>query len=651
MCPLDCFDACGLIATVEDGRVESIRGDRQHPLTAGFCCKKGAGLLERLVHPRRLRSPLLKRRGQWRSITVQEAMEVLAVRLGQAIRDYGSAAIANYSDSGYGGLAKKVDQLFFNHIGGASVPRGSLCWGAGIAAQQYDFGRSLSHHPEDHTRAKTIVLWGRNPAETNIHLIPYLKRARKNGAEVVLIDPRRSASAALADWHIPVRPATDGALAIGMCRMIVDNRWHNEPFIFSRVKGFERFRSYLDSISLERIEKICGVPLEVMEKLACRYATAGPSCIIVGYGLQRYGNGGSTVRCIDALGAVTGNIGIRGGGVNYAGKSLSGFIGGELLNSEPLAKNRRTFALPRMADFLLGADDPPVKCLVVSKANPLVQVPNIHRTLEAFSNLEFTAVIDMFMTDTAAHADLVLPCTSVLEEEDIIYSSMFSPYIGVSSRVVDAPEGVVSEYDFFRQLARRMGIRSYPDIERREYLLRAIQPLQDAFGIGYDDLKSGYFCLPPEEIPWNTGEFATPSGKYELYCERALAHGHSPTPAYIEPSRGDDRYPLRLITPHWRDSIHSQQFAFVDGLPEASISCTGLARYGLEDGKPVRIRSRQGELTAIIRKDQRVIDDVIVIYQGWWHKSGSVNLLTPDALSDLGEQAAYYDCFVRVEPL
>ena len=650
-CPMDCFDTCGLTATVVDDRVVDIRGDKSHPLTRGACCSKGRKLLERLYHPQRLTSPLRRSSKDWVEITWPEAVEEIAERFSAGIQQYGSKSILHYSGAGYGGLVKKVDEIFFNHLGGVTVKRGSLCWGAGTAAQQYDFGAVRGHHPEDLSLAKTIILWGRNPADTNLHLMPALQKARKAGATVAVIDPRRSASAKLADIHLKVRPATDGALALGLANVIVDAGMHDRRFISERVHGFEPYREYIRNFTPERVESVTGVDRKEILRLAQIYTDNKPAAIFIGYGLQRYANGGNTVRCIDALGALTGNIGIGGGGVNYANHCHSEFIGGDLKQSKTLARNRRTFSITNFAGYLENENDPPIKCVLISKANPLVQGPDINRTIRAFSAVDFKVVIDMFMTDTARLADLVLPCTSVLEEEDVIFTSMFSPYLNYSAKAVEPPEGVISEYDFFMTLARYMKITDYPYVPRDKFLQNAIQPMIERFGVGLQDLKKRrHFCLPGREIPWQNGAFATPSGKYELYSESALNDGQHPLPTFVAPEKGDTAYPLQLLTPHLKESLHSQHFLSVDEKPRAFLHSRTLREQHLKDGDSASVRSCRGELAVRVQGDDHLAEDVVVVYQGGWHKSGSVNFLTSAGTSEMGEQAAYYDCFCRIEP-
>ena len=647
-CPMDCFDACSLIATVEDNRVTGVRPDPDHPMTRGKCCRKGLKVLERLYHPRRLKHPLKRHKNEWMPISWDEAIATLADELASVKATFGPLAVLHYADSGYGGLIKTVDEMFFNHFGGVTKPRGSLCWAAGMAAQRFDFGDAISHRPEDFANAKTIILWGRNPVATNMHLIPYLVAARKSGAEIVLIDPVKTESHTLADHHLTIRPATDGALALGLAQIIIKKDLLDRSFVENHVKGFAAFAAYAARFTPKRVAAVTGMSTDTIRWLALRYGQAKPSAIVLGYGPQRYQNGGNTIRCIDALGAITGNIGVAGGGVNYADRSMRRYIGGEVKESRRHVQASRTFVLPQLAEFLMTANDPPIQSIFILKANPLVQIGHINKSLRAWHRVPFKVVFDMFMTDTARHADMVLPCTSILEEEDLVYTSMFSPYLNISNRAVDPPEGVRSEYEVFKQLARALGLTTYPYISRAEFLKRAIAPLTDAFGLTLDHLQSAPFALPGKAIAWQDKKFATPSGKYELVSDLAAEAGQSPLPQFVEPAVAPDEFPLRLITAHWKDSMHSQHFAFIDTLPKVYINPETAAQKRLVDGQRATIATVNGELTVSAKTDNRIPVDCALIYQGWWHHSGSVNFLTMDNLSDMGEQAAYNDCFCRL---
>ena len=648
-CPLDCFDACGLLAEIAGGRVVGLKGDPDHPLTCGRICVKGKKLLERLYHPQRLMAPRLKDGRHWKTISWDAALDLMARKFQDAIRAHGSRSILYYADSGYGGVVKSVDRLFFDHLGGVSLPRGSLCWAAGIAAQRYDFGDVRGHAPQDLAQARCIVIWGRNPVATNPHLVPFLEQARKGGALLMVIDPLKTLSAKQADVHLQPKPGTDGALALGMARHLMDTGRIDKTFIRRHTLGFKRFADSLADFTPRQTAAITGLDADAIVRAAEQYADLAPAAIIIGMGLQRYANGGSTVRCIDALAAMTGNIGRSGGGVNYANRAITRWIDRSGGTPTP-APNHRTFALPRMARFIRKAADPPIDVMMVAKANPLVQMPDTRAMQAAFARVPFKIVIDMFMTDTARAADLVLPCTSILEEEDLVYSSMFSPYLNYARRAVPPPEGMLGEYELYRHLARRMALEGYPDIPARNFLADAMRPLTRQFGVTLEGLETAAFKLPDEDVPWSEGVFATPSGRYEFFSQKAMDDGGLPLPAYIPPHAAPPDYPFRLLTPHHAHSMHSQQFAFRYDRPEAAIHPQDARKLGLKSGRIVRVASPQGHVRATLKSDPAIIPGVIKIDQGWWQHSGAVNRLTADALSDMGENAAYFESFCRVEP-
>ncbi len=647
-CPLDCFDACRLEAVVEDGRVTAIRGDRAHPLTRGKACTKGKKLLERLYHPDRLREPMRRNAAGWQPVSWEAAIDQMAQRFHQACRQWDSRAILYYADSGYGGLLKSVDRMFFNHLGGVTMPRGSLCWGAGIAAQRYDFGDARGHAPHDIARARTVLIWGRNPMETSPHLIPILKTVRERGGKVLVIDPLRTATTDWADGHIAPRPGTDGALALGMARHLMDTGRVDRGFIDRHTLGFQRWRESLAAFDLHAAADATGIPVETITELAGRYADQRPACIIIGYGLQRYVNGGETVRCIDALAALTGQIGISGGGANYANRSIRRRLNPDPLDGARHAVMRRSFPLARMARFLQTAQEPPVEVMMITKANPLVQMPDVERLRRAVARVPFKVVVDLFMTDTARAADLVLPATHILEEEDLVCSSMFSPYLNHSPRIVAPPPGVIGEYELFQRLARRMGLDHFPVVAPGDFLQRIAGPLMESLGTTWEALRSQSVRIPDDDIPWADGHFATPSGKYEFYSARAAADGHAPLPVFLPPTGPDRDFPLRLLTTHYRHALHSQHFMDRRDRPQVRLHPAEARPRGLQTGDAVHLTSIQGKLAATVVVTPRIPPGTAQVYQGWWHHSGAVNVLTVDALSKTGENAAYFETFCQV---
>jgi anaerobic selenocysteine-containing dehydrogenase len=540
--------------------------------------------------------------------------------------------------------------MFFNHLGGVSVPRGSLCWAAGIAAQRCDFGDVRGHAPHDIARARTVLIWGRNPLDTSPHLIPFLETVRKRGGQVVVIDPLRTATAAWGDRHIRPIPGTDGALALAIARHLITSGGIDRAYIDRHTIGFRRFRESLRGFDLEAASAVTGIPVDTIIELARIYADNRPASIIIGYGLQRYTNGGQTVRAIDALAALTGQIGISGGGANFANRSIRRRMHPDVLASEAHAVQRRTFALPQMGRFLETAQDPPVAMMMIAKANPLVQLPDLNSLRRAFERVPFKVVVELFMTDTARAADLVLPATHVLEEEDLVFSSMFSPYLNYSRQVVEPPPGVIGEYEFFQRLARRMGLEGYPIMPATTFLKKTAQPLMNELDVDWNDLQKGAIHIPQDDIPWADGDFATPSGKFEFYSARAEADGLAALPVFIPPAEPSQAYPLRLLTTHHRHAMHSQQFMDRHDRPEVYLNADDAARRDIAAGGPVVLESPQGRLAATAMVPPRVPSGVAHIYQGWWSHSGAVNTLTVDTLSTMGENAAYFETFCQVKP-
>jgi len=651
-CPMDCFDLCRFIVTVENNRVTGLRGDPDHPLTRGFICKKGKKLMERLTHPGRIQHPLIRKGNSFVKISYDKVFDLLAKRL-SAIKDcHGNTSILNYTSDGYGGMKARTQSIFFNCFGGDTRFDGSLCWGAGIAAQKYDFGTPMGHVPHDVLNSKLVILWGKNPVYTSIHLQSLLVRARKQGTKVVVIDPVKTATARVFKNHIPIRPSTDGALAMAMANVLIQKNLVDKNFIRDHVKGFNRFKAHVAGFTLDVAEGITGIDGAVMESLAIEYATTDPASIQIGYGMQRYENGGNNIRSIDALAALAGHIGKRGGGVNYASKSLAPFLNFPEKKSLKFADKTRRFLAPELGAFLETVQGPPIKAAFVSCGNPLVQSPDLFTTVKEFSKIEFKVVFDHFMTDTAACADIVLPAASVFEQEDIFVTSMYSHVMNYSQRAVEPRDTVLPEFEFFLELSRRMGLDNLGFDSSAQYLQQCAEPLLAEIGKekGFSGLASEYIHIKTHDIAWEEGQFLTPSGKIELYSEKALVDGLSALPEFKPPLAGDMQFPLRLLTCHTRDSMHSQGFVDETKIQAVYINEKTAGQFDLNQGDRVNVCGKKYCLGAMVCVDEAICDNTAFMYQGYWHKSGAVNFLTDSRVSDMGGQAAYYDSFCTLAP-
>jgi anaerobic selenocysteine-containing dehydrogenase len=671
-CPLDCFDQCAFLVGVEGGKVVSLEADPGQPVTGGFICAKGKKLLERINHPGRLLYPQLKVGGAFKRISWAQAAELVTEKITAAVEAGGPTALLHFCDSGYGGLLKNIEGRFFSALGGCTLHRGSLCWGAGIAAQRYDFGAVMAHPHEDVVNAKLIIIWGRNPANTQLHLLPYLKRARAGGARVIVIDPLQTATAKLADRYIRVKPASDGALALGMAQQIIERKLYDRPFVEERSSGFKQYQELCAGVDLAEVARATGLSVEEIEALAVTYAETKPAAILLGIGLQRHSNGGNMIRAIDALTALTGNVGVPGGGASYANFRTTRLIDHGFLSGQDLEPDYRYYPKPQLAAALENFKEPPVKFIYVSRANPLTQVGDSNRLRQALKQVPFIVTYEHFMTDTAAASDLVLPATNFLEAEDLYFNSMSHQYLVYGEKVLEPPGECRPEYEFWAEVAGRLGLAGFPAaIEPDELLTRAVRPLTETYGITLQQIREeGPLLLPGgEDIPWSDHQFETADGKYHFYSAQAERDGAGGLPEYRTPVEiGDGRvkeqgYPYWFVTPHMRGSIHSTHL-----LPAAVVGPEVKPGVGLEpkaylhpltaqieklaDGELVAFSSKRGRIELRVEISDAMPPDTVMVYQGWWEASGAaVNKLTPDRLTDFGSQAAYYDCLCRVEKL
>ncbi|HBF4081550.1 molybdopterin-dependent oxidoreductase [Clostridioides difficile] len=349
-CTLDCHDCCKFNVYTKGNNVVKIEGDKNHPYTKGFICKKGMAHLDRLNHKDRIKTPMLKVDGVWKEISFDKAIEIMAEKLTYYKEKYTSKSVMHYDQYGSGSVLKYIGDIFFNFYGGVSRQKGGPCWSAGMHAQKYDFGIAKSHSIEDMLNSKSIFVWGKNPAYTTIHTMQIIKKAKEKGIKIVVIDPIYTKTAQIADKYVRVNPGTDGALAIAMAKIIVEDKLYDEEYINSYVIGFEEYKKYLYSLELSFLIDECGVKENDIRELVDLY-TNKYSSINVGYGLQKYKNGGNTIRAIDALSAITGQIGFSGGGVNYANKVYPSVINSDPYNSQSYGEDRE-FYVSNISKFI-----------------------------------------------------------------------------------------------------------------------------------------------------------------------------------------------------------------------------------------------------------------------------------------------------------
>lgn len=664
-CTLDCFDCCKFNVYKEKDKVIKIEGDKDNPFTKGIICKKGIAHLRRLNHEERIYTPLLKSNGKWKEITFEEALNIMKEKLEFFKREYSSKSILYYNQYGSGGILKGIEDVFFNFYGGVSKAIGGPCWSAGMRAQKYDFGDSISNSIEDMLNSKNIFLWGKNPAYTTIHTMSMLNKAKKNGSRIIVIDPINTQSAKLGNIHVKVKPGTDGALAMAMAKIIISKNLQDDDFISNYVLGFNEYKKHLEEFDLEYLSKECGISIEEINKLAEMYCEKNSS-IYLGYGMQKYKNGGNTIRAIDALGALTGQIGVKGGGVNYANKVLTRILDLDPFKSESFGKNREFYVsninefieTPKKYSLNKGDSNAPIKMMVIANSNLMNQLPNLNRLSETLDKVDFKVCFDMFMTDTALKCDLFIPCTNTLESEDMVFSSMTNPYLIYNEQAVEPKEELMDEYFFFMELAKRMNIKAYPLVSKREYLNKIIEPLKRYNkDITLDIIKKESFTVY-NDIAWEDKKFKTPSGKFEIASERALKEGGSLTPTYISNTveredevLNEDTNKFRLLTNHSKDSLSSQHYIDIDGIAKAYLNEEMMKKFNISEGEKIKLKSSKGEITVKCSLDKGVQDYMVLMYVGWWRKHGNPNFLTESGISDMGGQITYNDTFVEIEKI
>ena len=700
-CTLDCHDCCKFNVYTKGNNVVKIEGDKNHPYTKGFICKKGMAHLDRLNHKDRIKTPMLKVDGVWKEISFDKAIEIMAEKLTYYKEKYTSKSIMHYDQYGSGSVLKYIGDIFFNFYGGVSRHKGGPCWSAGMHAQKYDFGVAKSHAIEDMLNSKSIFVWGKNPAYTTIHTMQIIKKAKEKGIKIVVIDPIYTKTAQIADKYVQVNPGTDGALAIAMAKIIVEDKLYDEEYINSYVIGFEEYKKYLSSLELSFLIDECGVKENDIRELVDLY-TNKYSSINVGYGLQKYKNGGNTIRAIDALGAITGQIGFSGGGVNYANKVYPSVINSDPYNSQSYGEDRE-FYVSNISKFIEESlkntsnkvnyasdeldmtsnkvnyvsdelditsnktdyisnelynlsnksikDNIPIKMAVITKSNMLNQLPDLVELERVFSKIEFKVCFDMFITDTATLCDMFIPCTNTLESEDIIYSSMTNPYITYNERAVKPAHKLMDEYYFFMELAKKMGLNDYPFVEKRTYLEKVIEPLKRFDkNLDIEKLKNNYFTIH-NPVAWEDKKFETPSGKYELYSESIKNLGISPTPVYISNKYKeieDKNISFRLLTNHHADTLFSQHFMDKKSIAQAYINRRMAKKVGIEEKDIVILRSKKAKINVQINIDDGVGNYIVKMYVGWWKKHGNPNSLTDTGISDFGGQVTYNESMVEI---
>ncbi|OGW61541.1 MAG: hypothetical protein A2V83_08430 [Nitrospirae bacterium RBG_16_64_22] len=635
-CFHDCNDACGMIATVRDGRVVKLEGDPGNPYTQGFLCGKMQRFPRWQDSPERLLKPIRKKGAGWEEISWDAALDLCAERLRSAVDKHGPLSILFELAAGNFGMVRLAGRFFFGLLGGATTTTGSLCDAAGEKAQEDAFGACLTHDPRDVLDSKLIVGWGKNVATTHLHFLPFIKEARKKGARFFVVDPLPTATARMADLWLQPKPGSDIFLALAIGRILLEQVGVDESFVRNRTEGWEAYRSLLARFSLEELCVRCDVSLSAAREFALAYGRTRPASIWTGTGVQHYRWGREAHLAISALGAMTGNLGVSGGGVSFNHPSALSFDR-SAFDAPGSLIGKRTVLKPILGEEIARLTDPPIHAAWFHASNIVTQSQDTGGILRALARVPFKVALDIYMTDTARACDIVLPVSTFLEREDV-RGSYGDRTVGYMARVVEPPPGVLSDLEIYQALAERLGFGEKMRGGPEDWIRMLIKPLE-ACGIGFETLREKGQVVSPliPDVPFAGGRFKTTSGRYRFPADLRL------------PDDGPPPGSLFLVTPKAKAFQNSEILAEEDqGVPKAFVHPD--AAPGLSDGEEADLVSSVGRLRVRVSLDGRMRRDAVRVDQGGHHARGAcVNALAPPVLSWDGGGACYYETIVRLE--
>lgn len=654
VCPYDCPDACGMLVTVKNGLATKVTGDPEHPYSKGTLCAK-MNEYERTVHsPLRLTTPLLrtgaKGSGDFRPIAWNEALELICDRWRRIIAEHGAEAILPYSYAGTMGLVQRnAGHPFFHRLGASRLER-TICSPAKEAGWQSVMGDTPACHPDDVLKSDFILLWGIDAAATSVHFLHRVAEARRKGAKVWLIDTYRTRTAAAADRTLLVRPASDGALALGIMHILARDGRIDRDFIERHVEGFDELsREVLPDYPPERVSGLTGLPIAEIEEISAEYGFASAPFIRLGSGLSRYGNGSMTMRTIVCLPALVGGYAKPGAGCFCGTTTGTAFTMNEITREDFIRKPTRVINMNQLGNALTTLADPPIMSLYVYHSNPAAITPDQNRVIEGLSRNDlFTVVHERFMTDTARYADLVLPSTSSLEHGDI-YRSYGNYCIQRASAAIPPVGESRSNWELFTLLAEKMGFdepffrQSADDLI--DHLLSIPSPWRD--GTDADKLGAGLTVeLNPPCDPLRP--YATPSGKIRILNPDLPER----LPCFMSPHSQEDREPFSLMTAPALYGLNSSFFEREDlrekqGGMRLLMNPDDAAEKCFRDGETVTAWNSRGEADFRVKVSDAVPQGIVVAEGAWWidHAPGdrTVNALTSQRLTDRGRGSTFYD--------
>jgi len=679
-CPHDCPDTCALLITVEDGIATQVKGDPDHPTTAGVLCTKVSRYAERTYHKERLLHPMKrigkKGEGRFERISWDEALDIITMRL-KEIASRNPQAILPYSYAGTMGLVQgeSIAARFFHKLGASLLDR-TICATAGGQGYKYTIGARIGTDVEQFQNAKLILIWGGNPIASNLHFWMRAQEAKRRGAKLIAIDPYRSLTAEKCHQHIAPLPGTDAALVLGMMHVLIRDDLLDDDYIAQYTIGFEQLKARVAEWTPQRTAEVCGIHADEVEQLAREYGTTAkqgdPVAIRINYGLQRVHGGGTAVRNIACLPALVGAWRHAAGGIQLSSSDSFPKNNRALQRPDLMPHPCRTINMSTIGDDLLRDSSPDfgpkIEALIVYNSNPVAVAPESPKVARGFAREDlFTVVLEHFQTDTADHADIVLPATTQLEHVDI--HSTYGHLYMMANNAAIAPLGEAKpNTEIFRLLAMRMGFDDPCFKESDDAIAAQAFNSSDvrAIHFDWDSLKrKGWQKLNVPDAPFAQGSFPTPSGKCEFYSEQMKTDGFDPLPTYIAPHESvasnpelGKTYPLAMISPPARNFLNStfvnvKSLRDTEGEPHLDMHPADAAQRGIGDGDPVRIFNQRGSFVAKARVTDRARQGLVVGLSIWWKKftvdGRNANEVTSQRLTDMGNGPTFYDVLVQVE--
>lgn len=625
---------------LEGDRPVRLQGNRRHPLTGAFLCARTVRYLDRVYSPDRITRPLVRERDRLVPVSWERALDLAAARLDAARRTRGPWSVMHYRSAGSVGLAKELGDRFWNLFGGVTELTGDFCLGAGKTALERHMGDYRAHSWEDLAHSRTIVLWGRDPFTSGPHVVPFLRRAVAAGARVVSVNPTDLGHPRIVADRVRVRPGGDRALALALCRSLIEQGLQDEAWIRRHGSGFEAFATALRRLDPERLERAAGIPGAAIDSLAARLSEDAPAAILMGTGLIRHADGVEAAAAVAMIPALLGTVGRPGGGISFSVRRKRG-LDASVCRPDPAAANREILSA-RMPGMLEGLD-PPVEVAWIECANPANAFGDSPGAGRALRSIPFVVVADFHRTATTDLADLVLPVTSFLEADDVV-ASWGQPHLALQRRILPPLGEAREDLAIYQSLAGRLGFGAGMEGTALDWCRRMVSGGAGGDGLFRELMERGFARNPAHEaVPWRDGRFATPSGKFEFL------RGIRPP----DPPQADPRHPLRLLTPksaehHLSQVLPDRRRARYD----IRMSPAAMAGAGVAAGQAVRVASSRGAIEAVAAPDPSLDDDVVVLpFSGWAADANDVNALTPPDVAEDGVTFAYYDCRVRVEPV